>query len=399
MFVPSFISNIELTWGIGSLGRFVEALASFARLILFDRRGCGASDGPAGAATLEQQLDDVRAVLDATGARQPALIALNEGAALSLLFAATDPGTVRALVLMDPQVRLVAGEGYDWAPSEAERAAAMQRVIAHWGQASRENPWCVFAADDAELSGVARYQRLAAGPGDAAAALALAGESDVREVLPSVQCPTLVLRREHDTFIDERHSRYVAEHVPHARYLELPGSGPAWVEGPEEAAREIEAFLTGARAPAPSERVLATVLFTDIVESTERAAELGDAGWRELLERHDALVRREVERQRGRVVKSLGDGALALFDGPSRAIGCAQAIRSGLSGAGTAVARGPAHRRVRASRATATSAGWPCTSLRASPRSPLRTRCWRAAPCAISPSARRSGWRAAASSR
>jgi len=338
VFVPTFISNIELAWELPTLARFLRALARFARLIVFDRRGCGASDGPAGATTLEQQLDDVRAVLEATGSRHPVLLSLNEGAALSLLFAASHPEVVRALVLMDPLARLVEGDGYEWAPSVEQRAEGMRNVIAYWGREDPENPWMVFAGEGVEeRRTLARYQRLAAGPGDAAAALALAGETDVREVLASVQCPTLVLRRAQDEFIDARHSRYVAERVPDARLLELPGKGPPWVQGPEETAREIEAFLTGARAPVAGERVLATVLFTDIVGSTERAAELGDAGWRALLERHDALVQSAVEHQRGRVVKSLGDGAMALFDGPSRAIGAAVAIRDGVRALGVQV--------------------------------------------------------------
>ncbi len=341
LFVPTFISNIELGWELPTLARFLRALAGFSRLIAFDRRGCGASDGPTGAATLEQQLDDVRAVLEASEARRPALISLNEGSALALLFAASHPEVVRALVLMDPQPRLVAGPGYEWAPSLTEREQSMRLVVEHWGRADGANPWRVFAsADPAEQLAMARYQRLATGPGDAAAALALAGETDVREVLASVQCPTLVLRRAGDEFIDRRHSLYVSEHVPGARLLELPGAGPPWVAGPEEAAGEIEAFLTGVRAPARSERVLATVLFTDIVGSTERAHQLGDARWRALLESHDAIVRAEVERHRGRTVKSLGDGALALFDGPSRAIGCALAIRDGVREMGLQVRAG-----------------------------------------------------------
>ncbi len=331
VFVPSFISNIELYWELPSLGRFLTALAGFTRLILFDRRGCGASDGPAGAATLEEQLDDVRAVLEATEARQPALLSLNEGAALALLFAATHPDVVRALLLVAPQARLVAGPGYEWALPASQREHAMANVIAHWGQDSPTNPWMQIVGDEPrERRTMARLQRLAAGPGDAAAALELAGRTDVRDILPSVQCPTLVLRRPDDEFIDERHSRYVAEHVPGARYVELPGRQGALGE-PGRAAREIEDFLTGSRPPAPSERMLATVLFTDIVGSTELAAKLGDARWRVLLERHDTLLEREVARHRGRVVKSLGDGALALFDGPSRALGCALAIRAGLA--------------------------------------------------------------------
>jgi len=333
LFVPSFMSNIELSLGTSSMGQFIERLTRFVRLIQFDRRGNGMSDGSGSASTLEEQLDDVAAVLDGAGASSAAMIAVNEGAALALLYAATYPDAVRALVLMTPQARLVRGPGYEWALSVEERLALIDVVVEQWGREGPENPWLVFGGDLPEQrAAMARYQRLAMGPGDAAAAMTLAGETDVRDVLASIQCPTLVLRREDDRFIDERHCRYVAERVPDARYVQLAGSGQVWVGDREEAAREIEDFLTGVRPPAPSERVLATVLFTDIVGSTELASEMGDGRWRELLGRHDAIVRNEVDRHRGRLVKSLGDGALAIFDGPSRAIGCAESIRDGVRG-------------------------------------------------------------------
>jgi class 3 adenylate cyclase len=175
---------------------------------------------------------------------------------------------------------------------------------------------------------MARWQRLAMSPAGAAASMRAIGEMDVRDVLPSVQCPTLVLRRSHDPYHDERHSRYVAEHIPGARYVEVPGEWPLWFGAEDAVADEIQHFLTGVRRPVVSDRVLATVLFTDIVGSTERAAQLGDRAWRSLLSRHDDLVREEVVRHRGRYVKSLGDGALAVFDGPSRAISSATAIRT-----------------------------------------------------------------------
>ncbi len=177
---------------------------------------------------------------------------------------------------------------------------------------------------------MARAQRLAMSPAAAAASLEWIGETDVREVLPSVQCPTLVLRPEKETYLDERHSRYVAEHIPNARYIELLGEGTLFFGEADAIADEIQHFLTGVRRPVVSDRVLATVLLTDIAGSTERAASLGDGPWRSLLQRHDSLVRGEVQRHRGRFVKSLGDGALALFDGPSRAISSATAIRDGL---------------------------------------------------------------------
>ena len=322
--VPQFFSNIEIGWEMPSSARFLGQLASFARLIQFDRRGAGMSGGIAGATPLEEQVDDVRAVIDAAGSEQPVLVSIAEGCALAVLFAASHPDLVRALVLITPTPRVVRGVGYEWAQSVEERAAIVHAVVEHWGSNSPQQPWGAFVGEENEQRRrvQARHQRLAMTPDAAAASLEMVGELDVRDALASVQCPTLVLRRSNDTLIDERHSRYAAGHIPNAQYVEIPPGGLA--------AHEIEQFLTGVRRPVVSDRVLATVLFTDIVGSTERAAELGDGAWRALLERHDALVREEVVRHRGRFVKSLGDGVLATFDGPSRAISSAVAIRDGV---------------------------------------------------------------------
>jgi len=327
--VPTYLSNIELFWDLPSFARLFGRLSSFARVVLFDRRGSGMSDGVAGATPLEQTIDDVQAVIDAADAKQPTLMSFLEGCGLTALFAASHPDLVRALVLVSPQPRLVAGPGYEWAPRTEERSEFVAAIVDSWGTDSPANPLASVLADgdDRIRTVAARMQRLAMSPAAAAAALAAIGETDVRDVLPSVQCPALVLRLEGDTYLDERHSRYVAEHIPDADYVEAPGEGALWVGAEEAFADEIQHFLTGARRPVESDRVLATVLFTDIVGSTERAAELGDATWRSLLEHHDRLLREEVERHRGRFVKSLGDGALAVFDGPSRAIDCATSAR------------------------------------------------------------------------
>ena len=320
--VPSFFSNIEIDWELPPRARFLGQLASFARLIQFDRRGAGMSGGDAGATPLEEQIDDVRAVIEAAGSEYPALISIAEGCALAVLFAASHPNLARALVLITPTPRVVSGPGYEWAQTVEERTAIVQTVVEHWGSSSPEQPWGAFAGHDEQRRRLlARHRRLSMTPDAAAASLVMVGELDVRDALPSVQCPTLVLRRANDTFVDERHSRYAAAHIPDAQYVEIPADG--------QTAHEIEQFLTGVRRPVVSDRVLATVLFTDIVGSTERAAQLGDAGWRALLERHDELVREQVGRHRGRLVKSLGDGMLATFDGPSRAISSALAIRDG----------------------------------------------------------------------
>ena len=331
--VPRWFSNIELDWDVPPSARFLTRLASFARLIQFDRRGAGMSGGIAGATPLEEQIDDVRAVLEASGSNQPAVITISEGCALAVLFAASHPDLVRALVLITPTPRVVRGPGYEWAQSVEERAAWAEAVVTYWGSSSTDQPWGAFAGDDEERRRLlARHRRLSMTPDAAAASLAVVGELDVRDALSSVQCPTLVLHRANDAFIDERHSRHAAAHIPGARYVEVAERG--------QVADEIEQFLTGVRRPILGDRVLATVVFTDIVGSTDRAAELGDRGWRALLERHDALVRQQVGHYRGRFVKSLGDGMLAIFDGPSRAISSAIAIRDGARHLGLEVRAG-----------------------------------------------------------
>ena len=332
LIVPRWFSNIELDWELPPNARFLTRLASFARVIQFDRRGAGMSGGVAGATPLEEQIDDVRAVLQDAGSDQPALISISEGCALAVLFAASHPDRVRALVLITPTPRVVCGPGYEWAQTVEERNAWADAVVEYWGSSSQEQPWAGFAGEDEERRRLlARHRRLSMTPDAAAASLAMVGQLDVRDALSSVQCPTLVLHRANDRFIDERHSRYAAAHIPDARYA---------VTGRGQIADEVEQFLTGVRRPVLSDRVLATVLFTDIVGSTERAAELGDTAWRALLERHDSLTRRLVERYRGRFVKSLGDGMLAVFDGPSRAISAATAIRDSLPELGLEVRAG-----------------------------------------------------------
>jgi class 3 adenylate cyclase/pimeloyl-ACP methyl ester carboxylesterase len=325
--VPALVSNIDISWDLPGFASFFERIASFSRLILFDRRGNGMSDGRPGAAPLEEQVDDVRAVMEAAGSTDAALVSMLEGCSLATMFAASRPDMVRAMVMLTPNPRPVAGPGYEWAPSVEDRAARVAETIRNWGSEDSQNGFISGLAPARERQTWARWQRLAMGPSGLADSLALHGETDVRPLLPSVQCPTLVLRPEDDEAYDRRHSLCVAEGVPGAMYAETPGSGPLWIGADAAVADEIEHFLTGTRRPAIPDRVLATVLFTDIVGSTDKAAALGDGEWRSVLEAHDRLVREEVERHRGRFVKALGDGALAVFDGPSRAIGAATAIR------------------------------------------------------------------------
>jgi class 3 adenylate cyclase/alpha-beta hydrolase superfamily lysophospholipase len=342
VFVPSWLSHVEHLWAEPRIARMLNGLASFSRLILFDRRGTGLSDGTTGASPLDEQIDDVRAVLDAAGSTDPAMFSIAEGCAMATLFAASHPDLVRALVLYTPMPRLIHAPDYPWASTPTERAARLRPVLDHWGRGAHIDWFAPSASDDESLRRWwAVLERYSMGPSTAAAHFATIAKVDVRDVLPSVQCPTLVMRRAGDTLIDARHSRYTADHIPGARYLELPGTDNFLGVGDfETPLREIGHFLTGTNQPISHERVLATVLFTDIVGSTERAARLGDQRWHSLLDGHDRLVRERVERERGRLVKSLGDGALAVFDAPSRAIASAVAIRDGVRDLGLEIRAG-----------------------------------------------------------
>jgi len=280
------------------------------------------------------------AVLDAAGTEQPALVSILEGCSLATLFSATHPDLVRSQVMLTPNPRPVAGPGYEWAPTVEERDVRVKAMVENWGSDSGDNRFIVPPGEAEQRRAWTRWQRLAMGPSGLADSLTIHGGTDVRDLLPSIQCPTLVIRPESDADYDERHSRYVAEHVPDSKYVETRGAGPLWSGAVDAVTDEIQLFLTGARPPVSTDRVLATVLFTDIVGSTERAASLGDSAWKSLLERHDSMVREQVKRHRGRFIKSLGDGALALFDGPSRAIRSATEIRDRAEGLGLEIRAG-----------------------------------------------------------
>jgi class 3 adenylate cyclase len=327
VYVPAWISQIEHYWQHPRVTRYFQRLSSFSRLIMFDRRGTGLSDPVHRAPTLELQMDDVVAVMDAAGSDQAALFAQLEGGAMAALFAATHPERTRALILYEAMAKMSWAPDYDWAPTAEERASWLRDL--HWGDGSRlETLGPRAAADPGLREWFARLERLAASPGTARKFMRMAAEIDVRAVLPTIQAPTLVVHRAEDHAIDIRHSRYLAEHIPGARYAELPGEQALdFGRDDERLLDEVEEFLTGVRRPPDPDRILATVMFSDIVDSTSRAAELGDRRWREMLEAIDAGVRHELARFRGRAVKTLGDGFLATFDGPARAIQCAVALR------------------------------------------------------------------------
>jgi pimeloyl-ACP methyl ester carboxylesterase len=332
LYVPGWVSNVEAMWEEPAMARFLDRLASFSRLILFDKRGTGLSDRVTNdrLPTLEQRMDDVRAVLDAAGSQRTALFGHSEGGNMCLLFAATYPERTRALITLAVFAKRIRSDDYPWAPAAEEREETARDVEARWGKLSREDAeyYAPSRVDDEQfVSRLAGYLRRSASPGAAAALLRMNSQIDVREVLPTIQVPTLCLHRTGDHDVNVEEGRYIAGRIPGARFVELPGSDH-WIAAGDvdRLADEIEEFLTGARPVLEADRVLATVLFTDIVGSTKRAAELGDRRWRELLESHHAAVRVELERWRGRELDTAGDGFLAAFDGPARAIRAARAI-------------------------------------------------------------------------
>ena len=330
VYVPGWVSNIELMWEEPAMARFLERLASFSRLILFDKRGTGLSDRVSNneLPTLEQRMDDVRAVLEAVGSERAALFGHSEGGNMCVLFAATYPERTTALITLGCFAkRLDPDDDYPWAPAAEHREESAADVERHWGHLRPEDVeyYAPSRVGDAQfVRHLERYFRRAASPGAAAALLRMNAYIDVREVLPTIRVPTLVLHRAGDHDVNVAEGRYLASKIPGAKFVELAGADHWISAGDTDAiADEIEEFLTGTRPTLESDRVLATVLFTDIVGSTERTAELGDRRWRDLLGAHDAAVRRELERFRGREVDTAGDGFLATFDGPARAVRCA----------------------------------------------------------------------------
>ncbi len=341
-YVPTWICQSEVLMEEPSIAAFVERLCDFARVVSFDRRGAGLSDPWVGLPTLEEQMDDVLAVMDATGTERATLMGSLEGGPLAMLFAATHPNRVDSLVLYTTYARTRWAPDYDWPPRDEERAERVEGLVAQWGQGAVPAALAPSLADDPDfLRWCGKMERYAASPGTAKAVFGALGETDVRHVLPSIRVPTLVMHRRDDEFLMVEHSRYLAEHIAGARYVELEGRDSLFSVGdPEAILGEIEEFLTGSRHLPEPDRVLATVLFTDIVGSTEHAAEIGDSAWRTLLARHDELVRAEVVRHRGRAVKSTGDGVLATFDGPARAIGAARSIERAVHSLGIRIRAG-----------------------------------------------------------
>jgi pimeloyl-ACP methyl ester carboxylesterase len=342
VFVPGWVSNIEVFWEEPSAARFLERLMSFSRLILFDKRGTGLSDRSGELPDLETRMDDVRAVMDAAGCGRATLCGYSEGGPMCALFAATYPSRTSSVIMIGGYARLKRDAEYpEGRPLEAQEAwlETMERT---WGGPVGIETRAPSVADDpAARSWWARFLRMSASPAAAVTLTRMNYEVDIRHVLPVIRVPTLVLHNAGDRTIGVQLGRALAKGIHGATYVELPGIDHLpWVGNPDAILDEIEEFVTGARHGPEPDRVLATILFTDIAGSTERAAALGDRRWRDLLATHHGAVRRELGRFRGREIDTAGDGFLAAFDGPARAVKCAVAIRDAVRQLGIEIRAG-----------------------------------------------------------
>ncbi len=326
--IPGFVSHLELMFEAPGAERYLGRLASFARVVMYDKRGQGLSDRPPSPPTLEQSMEDARAVLDAAGVERAAVYGISEGGPMSMLLAASYPERVSALVLYGTWPRLLRAEDYPSGVPREAFEAFVEEAVHDWGGPVALQLWApTLARDEQGRRWWAKMLRSGSSPAGAAALLRLYTEIDVRDVLGTITAPTLVLHRRGDRLTPLAAARVITEAIPGARLVELDGDDHLPFVEPEQILDEVEEFLTGARPVREPDRMLATVMFTDIVDSTQRAVQLGDRGWRELVERHDELVRDVIARHRGREIKTMGDGFLATFDGPARAIHAAMSAR------------------------------------------------------------------------
>jgi pimeloyl-ACP methyl ester carboxylesterase len=330
VFVPGWVSHVELAWEEPTLASFLGRLASFSRLITFDKRGTGLSDRVPDdqLPTLEQRMDDLRAVMDAAGSQRSALFGVSEGGNMSTLFAATHPERTAALVTFGCFAKRVWSSDYPWAPTPESREQEYEYVEREWGNLMDLSKLTPSRMNDVEfVRRVATYLRRSASPSAAVALLRMNTEIDVRSVLPAIAVPTLVVHRTDDHDVNVEEGRWIAARIPGARFVELPGDDHLpWVGDQDAVLDEVQEFLTGVRPTPDVDRVLVTVLFTDIVASTSHLASLGDKAWHDLLVRHRAMARQEIAAFRGREINTAGDGFFATFDGPARGIRCALRI-------------------------------------------------------------------------
>jgi len=340
--IPGFISHVELAWEDDAMARALRRLGSFSRVVVFDKRGTGMSDRTDRLPDIDRRMLDIEAVMHAAGSEEAALLAVSEGGPMAILFAAAHPERTRALVLLNSYARITSSADHPIGIPAEQLYQFAQHLEPDWGTGVGLGAWAPSVASDPRArESFARVQRLASSPGAAMALLTSYMEIDVRAALPLVHAPTLVLHRTGDRMVPLAHGHYVTEHIDGARLVEIPGTDHFWwTENTDQILDEVEEFLTGARSVPERDRVLASVLFTDIVDSTRRAAELGDSKWRLLLNQHDALAERQIARHGGRLVKTTGDGVLATFDGPARSVRCARAISEGAQALGMEIRAG-----------------------------------------------------------
>lgn len=334
VWAPGTVSHLDLDWEWPARARVVERFSSFCRLIRFDKRGTGLSDRPTNAATLEERMDDIRAVMDGAGSERAAIFGLSEGGSMACVFAATYPERTRALLLWGVQARWTKTPDYPWGLSREDQ----QRMVKQLAEEGLTRSYITGpgagagkGADPAYVDWFVRYGRAGASPAAMAALETVNAEIDTRDVLPTIRVPTLVMNRTGDPVANVYAARDVASRIPGAKFLEWPGETHSIYDVVDQVVASCQEFLTGSRSEASSDRVLATILFVDIVESTRKAAGMGDTKWRDLLLQINEVGRRSVASYRGREVKNTGDGFLAIFDGPTRAIQCARSVRDSLA--------------------------------------------------------------------
>ena len=339
VFVPGWVSNIDMMWEEPRLASYLRRLGAFARVMLFDKRGTGLSDRITDAPLLEERMEDVRAVMQAVGSERAALIGSSEGGPMCALFAATYPDKVHALVMIGSYPRRSRAPDYPIGPAPEEMNAFMERLVENWGMPfglDERAPSMIH--DERFRNWWSRYLRSGTSPAAAVALMQANAEIDVRDVLPSIRVPTLLLHATRDRAIPVEHSRWMAERIPDARLVELDTDDHmSWLGGADAILRNVEEFLTGTHHEAPGDRILSTIMFTDIVGSTEILSETGDAAWSALRAAHDEAVRANLAAFSGREMNTTGDGFLAIFDGPARAVRCAQNIAADLDRLGVAV--------------------------------------------------------------
>jgi len=342
MLAPGFVSHVEALWEWPEAARAFERLASFSRLIVFDKREQGLSDRVGRPPTIEEMVDDMVAVLDEIGSERTAVFGISEGGSMALMFAASHPERCSHLVVWSGFARVTQAPDYPEGVSPEDLRRMGSRMQREWGGPVALELWAPSRVGHAETERQwAHLLRTGTSPKSAAALIELYADLDVRDALPLVSAPTLILHRAEDRVVRPVSGRYIAEHIRGARYVEVPGADHLmWTEGADAVLDEIEEFITGTRQARPPERVLATVLFTDIVDSTAHVARLGDQRWKEVLDRHDAAVAGAVERFQGRVIQTTGDGVLATFDGPARAIHCAESIKGDVDALGLEIRAG-----------------------------------------------------------